>query len=159
MPLPPRIAAAAEELLLACPHADAGELRISHAALTLVTGALDVLHCDAQCCGHARDRRRIAEAWAMLAADPGRSWTIGALARAAGVNERKLKVGFRVDYGTTVKAALTAARLSAGYDMISEGQVRVSQAARSVGYAKPRYFTDLFHRRYGFAPSGMIRGE
>lgn len=101
------------------------------------------------------DLRRIDQARRMIDAEPAGDWTIGRLARAAGLNERKLKAGFRVQAGTSVRAYLQDARLSAARALIEDGRANVTEAALAVGYANPSYFARLFRRRYGMAPGNL----
>ncbi|MFX7804591.1 AraC family transcriptional regulator, partial [Acinetobacter baumannii] len=63
-----------------------------------------------------RDTRRLAEARALILGDLARNWTIRDIARAVGLNEKKLKSGFRDAYGLPVHGFLQRARLDAARD-------------------------------------------
>jgi len=101
---------------------------------------------------------RMEQARALIEADPGRNWTIRALARAVGVNERKLKSGFRARFGLPVHAWLTRARLQAAHALLAEGRRSVTEVSLAVGYANPSHFALLFRRCYGIAPSALLAG-
>jgi AraC-like DNA-binding protein len=103
-----------------------------------------------------RDRARVEEAARLLAERYSEPWTIASLARTAGINERKLKAGFRLLLGRTVHAYLEETRLDAAAHAILEG-LAVTEVALSVGYANPSHFAKLFRRRCGVAPSEWRR--
>ncbi|WP_374450157.1 helix-turn-helix transcriptional regulator, partial [Stella sp.] len=99
----------------------------------------------------ARDRRLV-EAAARLVRDRFQEpWTIASLARAVGLNERKLKEGFRHVVGRTVHSHLEAVRLAAAAVMIRDGMA-VTEVALAVGYASPSHFAKVFRRRHGCPP-------
>lgn len=102
------------------------------------------------------DRRRIEQAARLLVDRHDEPWTIPLLARTVGLNERKLKSGFRLVVGRTVHGHLEAARLEAAARMIQDG-CRVIDAAVAVGYANPSHFARLFRRRFGAAPADWRR--
>jgi AraC-like DNA-binding protein len=99
-----------------------------------------------------RDRDRVHHAAALLAERYDEPWTIATLARAAGLNERKLKAGFRAIVGRTVHAHLEESRLQAALRLLDHGATSVTDAALAVGYANPSHFAKLFRRRYGLLP-------
>jgi AraC-like DNA-binding protein len=99
-----------------------------------------------------RDRERVRQAAALLAKRYDEPWTIASLARAAGLNERKLKAGFRAIVGRTVHAHLEESRLQAALRLLDHGGASITDAALAVGYANPSHFAKLFRRRYGLLP-------
>lgn len=84
-------------------------------------------------------------------------WTISRLARETGINERKLKRGFRALLGVTVHGYLDRARIDAAAEMLSAGTISVTQAAMAVGYANPSHFAKVFCRQKGMRPSAWQR--
>lgn len=80
------------------------------------------------------------------------------LSRKVGLNDYKLKIGFKELYGTTVFGCLRERRLEAAYRLLSERDCGVSEAAFAVGYCNPSYFAENFRRRYGVNPSALVRG-
>ncbi|WP_372055176.1 AraC family transcriptional regulator [Tistrella mobilis] len=103
------------------------------------------------------ERRRIEHAARLLVERHDEAWTIPLLARTVGLNEKKLKSGFRLVIGRTVHGHLEAARLDAAARMIEDG-ARVIDAAVAVGYTNPSHFARLFRRRFGAAPADWRRG-
>jgi len=102
------------------------------------------------------DMQRIDEARALLDARYDEHWTITRLARAVGVNEKKLKTGFRTLLGSTVHGYLIQTRLAAATTML-EGGSSVTDAAMAAGYANPSHFAKLFRQRHGSSPGRWLR--
>ncbi|BBK40901.1 AraC family transcriptional regulator [Allostella vacuolata] len=103
-----------------------------------------------------RDQRRVEEAARLVAERFQEPWTIGSLARAVGLNERKLKEGFRAVLGRTVHAHLEEVRLAAAAAMIQDGTA-ITEAAMAVGYGSPSHFAKVFRRRHGCTPRDWPR--
>jgi AraC-like DNA-binding protein len=98
------------------------------------------------------DRQKVARASALLTERYSEPWTIMSLARAVGLNDRKLKAGFRAVVGRTVHGALENARLEAATHMLQDDARSVTEVALAIGYANPSHFAKLFKRRYGATP-------
>lgn len=81
---------------------------------------------------------------------------IETLARQCGTNPLKLNRGFRSLYGKTPYAYLQECRLQTGYQLLSSGQLPVSQVAAMTGYTRT-HFANLFRRRFGMMPSELLR--
>lgn len=75
------------------------------------------------------------------------------LATLVGINERKLKQGFREVFGTTVFGYLRDRRLEQAKELLLSGQIKVKEAAQAVGYASPTAFNSAFRKKFGIAPS------
>lgn len=106
-----------------------------------------------------RDRERIEEAARLLAARHCEAWTIAALARTVGINERKLKAGFRTVLGKTVHQHLEDSRLNAATHLLRDDGVSITEAALAVGYANPSHFATIFRRRHGLPPRAWRERE
>ncbi len=104
-----------------------------------------------------RDRERVQSAARLLSDQFSEPWTIAILARAVGLNERKLKTGFRTLLGRTVHVYLEEARLDAARRLMTESGADVTRAALAVGYANPSHFAKLFKRRLGLSPGAWRR--
>jgi AraC-like DNA-binding protein len=104
-----------------------------------------------------RDRERVQAAAQSLSERFSEPWTIASLARTVGLNERKLKAGFRTLLGRTVHSYLEEVRLDAARRLMSEREADVTQAALAVGYANPSHFAKLFKRRVGLSPGAWRR--
>ncbi len=79
------------------------------------------------------------------------------LAREAGLNEKKLKYGFRQVFGTSVFAYLRDHRLETAKGLLESGRMNVSEAAFCVGYASLSHFSRAFKRRFGLNPSDCLQ--
>ncbi|MGI2902596.1 helix-turn-helix transcriptional regulator [Tolypothrix sp. VBCCA 56010] len=79
------------------------------------------------------------------------------LARQVGLNERKLKEGFRYCFGTTVFGYLHDYRMEQARLLLIAGQLSVKQVARVVGYASPTSFHAAFRKKFGINPGDYLK--
>lgn len=79
------------------------------------------------------------------------------LAREVGLNELKLKQGFRTLYGTSVYGYLRTERMEAAQRLLRRGELGVTEVALRVGYANPSKFAAAFRRHFGVVPSALRR--
>ncbi len=75
------------------------------------------------------------------------------LARACGLNERKLKEGFKQRFGITVFGFVRQQRMLRAHDLLSGSGRSVTEVAQSVGYANASKFAAAFRRQFGVPPS------
>lgn len=80
------------------------------------------------------------------------------LAKSVGINQQKLKCGFRQVFGTTAFTYLQAHRLERTRQLLVEGKVSVSEAALVVGYSHFGHFASIFRKKFGVSPSEVKRG-
>ncbi|NEQ31410.1 MAG: helix-turn-helix transcriptional regulator [Leptolyngbya sp. SIO4C5] len=73
------------------------------------------------------------------------------LARQVGINDRKLKQGFREVLDTTVFGYLTQQRMERACQFLSHGR-SVAVVAAMVGYDSPTAFSGAFRRQLGITP-------
>jgi AraC-like DNA-binding protein len=78
--------------------------------------------------------------------------SLPALARYAGLSETKLKVGFRILFGSPVYAYLRARRMEEAQRLLRERRYGVTEIALRVGYENPSKFAAAFRRHFGVAP-------
>lgn len=81
------------------------------------------------------------------------------LARQVGLNDRKLKQGFRQVFGTTVFGYLYDYRMQQAQQLLIAGQTNVKETAQLVGYASQSSFNAAFKKRFGMNPKLMQRGN
>ncbi|MBW4567884.1 MAG: AraC family transcriptional regulator [Tolypothrix carrinoi HA7290-LM1] len=74
------------------------------------------------------------------------------LARQVGLNDRKLKEGFLLVFGTTVFGYLQTHRMLQGKQLLAERSLSVAGVAHAVGYTSPSRFCDAFKRQFGITP-------
>jgi AraC-like DNA-binding protein len=98
------------------------------------------------------DRRRIANARAILASEfitpPG----LRALARRVGVNSSRLCGGFKVLFGETTSTFVRRQRLELAHKLLTTSDFQVREVARRIGYRHHCTFTAAFTRHFGIAP-------
>lgn len=99
----------------------------------------------------ARERRQLAEARRLLDERYAEEWTIPRLARAVGLNEKKLQAGFRAMAGRSVHAHLRALRLEAAAAMLERGMA-VGDAAHAAGFSNLSHFSKTFREEMGVSP-------
>ncbi len=80
------------------------------------------------------------------------------LARIVGLNDNKLKYGFKEIYGMSVFSYLRERRLEKALDLLRSGQANVSETAWKIGYTNLSHFAEVFRDRYGINP-GEVRRE
>ncbi|WP_303851298.1 AraC family transcriptional regulator [Seleniivibrio woodruffii] len=78
------------------------------------------------------------------------------IARKAGINEFKLKNGFKEIFGTTVNGYMTEQRMLKARKMLESGSVSVSEAAWEIGYTNVSHFISVFRRHYGVTPGKFL---
>ena len=143
--------------ILDCPfHGATKQIYLEAKAMELVALQLEIWREDAQpqhspalkpddieCLYHARD---------ILIRQMDDPPSLLHLARQVGINDRKLKQGFRQLFDTTVFGYLNNYRLERSRLMLLEGRKTVAQVALAVGYAHPGYFAAAFKRKFGVSP-------
>ncbi len=100
------------------------------------------------------DIERIHAARGLLLATLQDPPSLAALARAVGLNPRKLTRCYRQVFGTTVYADLQEQRLQAAFRLLAGAETSVSAAAYAVGYS-PAHFSVAFRKRFGVAPGRL----
>lgn len=75
------------------------------------------------------------------------------LARCAGLNEAKLKAGFRRLFGCPVYVYLRSFRMEEALRLLRARRHGVTEVALRVGYANPSKFAAAFRKQFGMAPS------
>ena len=75
------------------------------------------------------------------------------LARQVGINDCKLKQGFREVFGTTVFGYLHDYRMEQAAELLRRNQMTVTGVATAIGFANRSAFAVAFRRKYGLNPS------
>ncbi|GIN93737.1 AraC family transcriptional regulator [Siminovitchia terrae] len=76
-----------------------------------------------------------------------------ALSKRIGLNDYKLKKGFKDCFGLTVFEYLRHIRLDHAMKLLQDQAANVTEAAMIVGYSNVSAFSEQFFRRYGMKPS------
>ncbi|WP_019422210.1 helix-turn-helix transcriptional regulator [Paenibacillus sp. OSY-SE] len=75
------------------------------------------------------------------------------LARLTGLNDYKLKLGFKELFGTTVFGYVRSLRMNEARYILEQGKANVSETAIMVGYHNVSHFASLFRKTFGYNPS------
>lgn len=84
------------------------------------------------------------------------------LAKMAGLNDTKLKRGFRQIYGTTVFEYLRRYRINRSKDILDSGGMNIDETALLLGFHDTAHFIRQFKQSYGTTPGAylkQIKGE
>ena len=79
------------------------------------------------------------------------------LARRAGLNEAKLKAGFRALFGSSGFAYLRCQRMEEARRLLRARSYNVTEVAARVGYSNPSKFAAAFRKQFGTSPSQQLR--
>jgi AraC-like DNA-binding protein len=102
------------------------------------------------------DREKIWQAKGILDENLEDPPSIPELARRSGINEFKLKAGFRQVFGTTPYRYLADQRLEAARQLLRECRMNVTEAAFAVGYSNLSHFAKIFYAKFGINPSEYL---
>jgi AraC family transcriptional activator of pyochelin receptor len=78
--------------------------------------------------------------------------SITELAQLAGLNEFKLKKGYKELFGTTIFGHLAEARLELAQQELQQKEKSITQIAIELGYCSVQHFSRAFKTKYGIAP-------
>lgn len=81
--------------------------------------------------------------------------SLAQLSRKAGLNEFKLKSGFKTVFNNTVFGYLNDRRLEIARELVLEGLLPLSQIAEQAGYSSPQHFSTAFRKKFGVSPGRM----
>jgi len=79
------------------------------------------------------------------------------LSRRVGLNDFKLKRGFRQAYSTTVFGYVRRLRMEKARALLESGDFNVTEAAVTTGYSCLSHFSAAFRKHFGFLPSDVLR--
>lgn len=82
--------------------------------------------------------------------------TIKQLAQLVGVNELKLKKGFKEMYNSTIHSYVLKLRMERANQLVKKQRLQVQEVAMELGYKKPSHFSAAFKKHFGFLPSEMV---
>lgn len=106
----------------------------------------------ASLCLTAEDHEKMWQAKLVLDNNLENPPSIIELARQVGVNEFKLKHGFRKVHGITPYKYLAEQRLEVARQLLYERQMNVTEAAFAVGYSSLSHFAKIFRSKFGVNP-------
>lgn len=106
----------------------------------------------------AKDKDLIHEVKIYIEENPASTKSIVELAHMVGINQNKLKRGFKELFNNTVFGFITDVRMEKAKHLLLEKEMFVNEVADLVGYKHPQHFTAAFKRKYGFLPGALRLG-
>ncbi len=105
----------------------------------------------------AEDIQKLQKARTILMHQMAAPPTIASLARKVGINERKMKQGFKELFGTTLYGFLRDYRMVQARLMFEQEHKSVTDVAFAVGYSNVSHFGVVFRQYYGVRPGEYLR--
>jgi AraC-like DNA-binding protein len=102
--------------------------------------------------------RRMRAVIAAMHAEPGRKWTLEALARVAGMSRSSFAVRFKETVGEPAMDYLTRWRMMVASDRLANGGMSIARVAPTVGYESESAFGAAFKRVIGHSPRQFAKG-
>lgn len=99
------------------------------------------------------DRERIQQARQYLERHFQNPPSLSELAREVGLNEYKLKRGFKKEYQTTAFGYLADYRLQRSQEALLANHRSIAEVAYDLGYSSPQHFSAAFKKKFGVPPS------
>lgn len=81
--------------------------------------------------------------------------TIIELARKVGINQMKLKNGFRELFNNTVFGYLNDVRMQESKKLLLDEKLTVHEVSDRIGYKHPQHFTVAFKKKFGILPGNL----
>jgi len=105
---------------------------------------------------NSNDIEKIHYARDILVASAENPLSLLELAKQAGLNDYKLKIGFRHVFGTTVFGYLQKHRMEQARILLEEGKMNVTEVAYTVGYSSLSHFAKIFYQYFSTNPSSLL---
>lgn len=83
--------------------------------------------------------------------------TLIELSALAGINDFKLKKGFKELFGNTVFGYMSDLRMQKAKQLLQQGNCTIAEVAYDIGYKNPQHFTAAFKRKFGYLPKKYKR--
>lgn len=100
-----------------------------------------------------QDRERLFFAKEILLGNLEEPPSLKELSKLVGLNDYKLKKGFKGLFGMPVYKYLQQERLKIAHNLLLDKEISVQQAAYSVGYESLSSFSNAFLDKFGYRPS------
>ncbi len=137
-----------------------GNLLVEAWALELTAWQLDQYHSATVVSGPAMtasDRAVFHNLKEYLDKDFCGNHSLRSLSRMFGVNEFKLKKGFRECFGETIFGYIHRLKMRHARAMMEDNNMSVAEAATCTGYKNPNHFSAAFKKQFGWSPSRIRR--
>ena len=104
------------------------------------------------------DLRKIQDVKEFITLNIDNPGTLKELAHGAGINDFKLKNGFKQMYGTTVFGLLLDERMKKAKILLQDTDLSIQEISVRTGYKNLSNFTAAFKKKYGYPPSAIKHG-
>lgn len=81
------------------------------------------------------------------------------LATEVGLNEHRLKEGFKSLYGSTLFQYLLDYKMNQGKTMLDTGNFKIKEVAYELGYTNPSHFISAFKSKFDITPKKYIQNQ
>ena len=81
--------------------------------------------------------------------------SLKSIGKSFGVNEFKLKSGFREMYGTTIFDYIHDRKMEHARELLLDAGCYVNEVSRKVGYKNPNHFSTAFKKKFGVSPARL----
>lgn len=154
-PMTPRLSRLVEEILYTDARGGSRPLLLEAKGLELLAVLMDEFALASQALSPLgpRDVERLERARRLLIERMSGPPSLTELARAVGLNEFKLKSGFRELFGAPVFGYLRAQRMERARRLLVEHRLSVTEVATHVGYSNASKFARAFREHFGVPPS------
>lgn len=102
-----------------------------------------------------KDRKKFIEAKEVLASRLDDPPTIIELSKLMGINEYKLKRGFKELFGTTIFGYIHAQRMDLAKKLLLGSSKSAKEIAYETGYSSPQHFSHAFKKTFGVTPNSV----
>jgi len=98
------------------------------------------------------DRKRLLEAKELLYLNIKNPPNINQLAKTIGINEYKLKKGFKELFGTTIYGFIYKIRMNMALQLLLDTERTIQDIALETGFSSPQHFSNAFKNQFAFTP-------
>ncbi len=102
-----------------------------------------------------KDKRKLKEAKELLDLRIDQPPTLIELAKLIGLNEYKLKKGFKALFGTTVFGYVHQCRMNLAKRLLLDTDKTAKEIAYQIGYSSPQHFSNVFKKNFGLSPNAV----
>ncbi|MCP4114759.1 MAG: helix-turn-helix transcriptional regulator [Desulfobacteraceae bacterium] len=150
--------------ILNCPYQGAlRQMYLESKAIELITHQLAQLASENKDSKKIRlnsgDIERIHEARNILIKNMEKPPSLTELSRQVGLNDKKLKYGFKQVFNTTAFGYLRTHRLELGRQFLTDGKMNISEVSYKVGYSERTHFTRAFTKHFGCSPQSYLHNN
>ncbi len=104
---------------------------------------------------HAGDIEKLHHAKAIIEQNISRPYTLSQLSRCVGLNDFKLKKGFKQTFGTTVFGYLHELRMQEARRLLLDTSTSIHEVSDYCGYSYVQHFTTAFKSKFGVTPGNV----